>query len=65
MHNKLRKNLDSVRLSDDSLDHNWEILRRTLNNLQEEVDEITTGALSETRTANLFVNKQDGLFIFN
>jgi len=54
---KLRKNLDGVGLSHDSLDNNWEVLRRTLNNLQEEVDEITTGTLSETTTENLFVNK--------
>ena len=54
---KLRKNLDGVALSHDSLDNNWEVLRRTLNDLIEEVDEITGGALSDTTTENLFVNK--------
>ena len=54
---KLRKNLDGVALSHDALDNNWEVLRRTLNNLQEELDEITGGTLSDTTTENLYVNK--------
>ena len=54
---KLRKNLDGVALSHDSLDNNWEVLRRTVNDLIEEVDEITVGDLSNTTTENLFVNK--------
>jgi hypothetical protein len=54
---KLRKNLDGVALSHDALDNNWEVIRRTLNDLIEEVDEITGGALSSTTTENLYVNK--------
>lgn len=54
---KLRKNLDGVALSHEALDNNWEVLRRTLNNLQEEIDEITGGTLSDTTTENLYVNK--------
>lgn len=54
---KLRKNLDGVGLSHDTLDNNWEVLRRTLNDLHQEIDEITAGSLSDTTTANLFVNK--------
>lgn len=54
---KLRKNLDGVALSHDALDNNWEVLRRTLNDLIEEIDELTGGALSNTTTENLFIKK--------
>ena len=54
---KLRKNLDGVALSHDSLDNNWEVLRRTVNDLIDEVDEVTGGSLSDTTTDNLYVNK--------
>lgn len=54
---KLRKNLDGVALSHDALDNNWEVLRRTLNKIIHEVDEITTGSLDTETTENLYVNK--------
>ena len=58
---KLRKNLDGVALAHDDIDNNFEVLRRTINNLHTVVDEITFGDLSSLTTANIFVNKiQDG-----
>lgn len=58
---KLRKNLDGVALAHDDIDNNFEVLRRTINDLQTVLDEITVGDLSSLTTANLFVNKiQDG-----
>ena len=54
---KLRKNLDGVALSHNSLDNNWEVLRRTLNNVIKDLDEVTLGDLDSVTTENLFVNK--------
>tara|TARA_Y100000114_G_C11724340_1_gene310126 strand:+ start:641 stop:1036 length:396 start_codon:yes stop_codon:yes gene_type:complete len=58
---KLRKNLDGVALAHDDIDNNFEVLRRTLNDLHTVLDAITTGDLSTSTTNNLFVDKvQDG-----
>jgi|SRR5210317_434057 len=54
---KLRKNLDGVALSHDALDNNWEVLRRSFNDLWEEVDAITNGDLGSVTTENLYVSK--------
>ena len=58
---KLRKNLDGVALAHDDIDNNFEVLRRTINDLHTSLDEITYGDLSSTTNANLYVDKiKDG-----
>lgn len=54
---KLRKNLDGVALAHDDIDNNFEVLRRTINNLHTVIDEITGGELNSVASANIFVNK--------
>lgn len=51
---KLKRNLSESPLSHDDLDNNWEIIRRTLNEVIDSVDEVTTDS---TFGSNLFVNK--------
>ena len=58
---KLRKNLDGVALAHDDIDNNFEVLRRTINDLHTSLDEITYGDLSSTTNSNLYVDKiKDG-----
>lgn len=53
---KLRRDSSGVALAHDDVDNNFETLRRTVNDLIEDVDAITAGTLSAVTTANLKVD---------
>tara|TARA_Y100000593_G_scaffold94014_1_gene191130 strand:- start:469 stop:1758 length:1290 start_codon:yes stop_codon:yes gene_type:complete len=53
---KLRRDMQGVALSHDDVDNNFETLRRTLNDLIEDVDAITAGTLANITPANLKVD---------
>ena len=53
---KLRRDSSGVALAHDDVDNNFETLRRTLNDLIEDVDAVTAGTLEDVSTSNLKVD---------